>query len=144
LVRALSRLNLNGGKQVHEVLVVDDEEEAYRLVDKALSEHKKYKTSFAEGGLQGLAAIQAQRPDVVILDLFMPDMDGFTLLENMRSDSGMYDIPVIILTGADLSTADQERLSQFEQSLLTKSAFDEEKLLTSLHKAIKKFEKSSK
>ncbi|MBN2501809.1 MAG: GAF domain-containing protein [Anaerolineales bacterium] len=143
LVRALSRLNLNGGKEVHEVLVVDDQEEAYRLVDKALSQHKKYKTSFAEGGLQGLAAIQTKRPDVVILDLFMPDMDGFTLLENMRSDSGMYDIPVIILTGADLSEADQERLRGFEQSLLTKSALNEEELLTSLHQAIKKFEKTS-
>ncbi len=143
LVRALSRLNLNGGKEVHDVLVVDDEEEAYRLVDKALSQHKKYKTSFAEGGLQGLAAIQSKRPDVVILDLFMPDMDGFTLLENMRSDSGMYDIPVIILTGADLSEADRERLNSFEQSLLTKSALNEDELLISLHQAIKKFEKTS-
>ena len=126
------------------VLVVDDEEEAFRLVDKALSQHDKYRTSYAEGGLQGLAAIQTKRPDVVILDLFMPDMDGFTLLENMRSDSGMYDIPVIILTGADLSEADRERLSSFEQSLLTKSALSEDELLNSLHQAIKKFEKTPK
>jgi signal transduction histidine kinase/DNA-binding response OmpR family regulator len=143
LVRALNRLNLDGGKPVHNVLVVDDEIESYLLVQKALSQHQNYKTEYAEGGLRGLAEIQTKRPDVVILDLFMPDMDGFTLLENMRSDSGMYDIPVIILTGADLTEEQIARLNQFEQTLMDKSKFSEEELLNFMHSVLMKYKKPS-
>ena len=141
LVKAVKRLNLNGKKFVHDILVIDDDPNALRLVETALSGEKSYRVNFAEGGLQGLSVIQTQPPDAVILDLFMPDLDGFSLLENIRRDPMTKDIPVLVITGGDLTEEQKQRLAQFEQDMLKKELLTAEDLLDSLHSALKKFEK---
>ena len=67
----------------------------------------------------------------------MPELDGFGLLENVRSDPRLCEIPVIIFTAGDLNEAQRDRLSEFSQMMLYKSSFKEEELLNSIKQVLK-------
>jgi DNA-binding response OmpR family regulator len=84
-------------KKRYKVSVIDDEKE---LVDaiKQLLEPRDFSVSYAYGGRTGLEVIRSERPDVVILDINMPDMDGRDVLYAMKQDAAICDIPVIMLT----------------------------------------------
>jgi GAF domain-containing protein/CheY-like chemotaxis protein len=75
LVNALDRLNLDG--TIREVLVVDDDPEDLRLVYRIFQDRDDYQITLAEGGHQALVAIRSRRPHAIVLDLFMPGLDGF-------------------------------------------------------------------
>lgn len=77
------------------ILIVDDEEFVRRLVAQVLT-RAGYKVDFAAGGEAALAGLAARRPDLVILDLMMPGMNGWTVLERMRAEGDT--TPVIVLT----------------------------------------------
>jgi CheY-like chemotaxis protein len=91
LVHALDRLNRSG--TIHDVLVIDDDPNDLRLIEKILNEHGHYKPILAQGGRKGWEAINAKVPHAIILDVFMPEMDGFTILEKLREDPTLRDIP---------------------------------------------------
>ena len=79
------------------ILVVDDERHIVRLVEVNL-ERSGYEVIAAYNGQEAVASAQAERPDMIILDVMMPRMDGFEALKELRSDSRTKDIPVIMLT----------------------------------------------
>lgn len=79
------------------ILVIDDEQGIRNLLDTLLS-RKGYDVVLADGGRKGLELFRRERPDVVVLDLKMPEMDGIAVLQQARSLKP--DQPVIILTGA--------------------------------------------
>ena len=133
LLKSLSRLNGNG--DIHNVLVIDDSEEDLRLMEKILKQGH-FTPILAKGGAQGWEMLLKQVSHAVILDLFMPDLDGFTILEKLRTDPHMKDIPVIVVTGADLTPEQQDQLSQFGQSLLHKASLNENELLSTVSKAL--------
>jgi len=87
------------------VLVVDDEENIVYLVESALR-LEGYTTASATTGAEALAAVEQQRPDAVVLDVMLPDVDGFTVLRRLR-DRGEH-MPVIFLTARD-ATDDRVR-----------------------------------
>jgi len=60
-----------------------------------------YRVRWAYSGAEGLQEMRARRPDVLLLDMLMPDMDGSTLLAAMRQDAALADIPVIVVTASD-------------------------------------------
>ena len=130
LLKALDRLNGDG--EIKDVLIVDDDINDLRLVQRILEQRTHYKVRIANGGLEGLVAIQEHPPQAVILDLFMPDIDGFALLETMRSDSALAKIPVIIFTAGDLTEEQHARLAEFSKMMLHKSNFNENELLSNL------------
>ena len=136
LIRALNRLNGDGTLQ--EVLVIDDDVDDLRLVERVLHQHTEYKVRIAQGGAEGLVAVQTRPPQAIILDLNMPEVDGFTVLEMIRQDPIFKDIPVIIFTAGDLSESDRARLQKFSLDLLYKSEFREEDLLSSLQKVLQR------
>src|ERR1041385_8126757 len=65
----------------------------------------------ADGGEAGVLAVQRERPAVVVLDLLMPDLDGFAVVEQLRADPLVADVPIIVLTSKDMTREDRERLS---------------------------------
>ncbi len=132
LIRALERLDRNG--DIHRVLVVDDSDEDLRLVERIIKEHTEYEPMLAPGGQAALNILQSSVPDAVILDLYMPDLDGFTLLENIRSDPRLHDTPVLILTGGDLTEEQRAFLREKSQAFIHKSELREEDLLNYLEK----------
>ena len=73
----------------------------------------------------------------MILDLFMPEMDGFTLLEKMRSSEKLREVPVIVVSGGDLTLEQQKMLQDFGQRMIQKSALNEQQLLSTLERALK-------
>ncbi len=79
------------------ILAVDDEPNIVRLIQVNL-ERQGYQVETANNGAQALAKIKANRPDLVVSDVMMPEMDGFELLANIRRDPTLMDLPVIMLT----------------------------------------------
>ena len=79
------------------VLVVDDEINIVRLIQVNLERHG-YPVETANNGVQALAKIRDSRPDLLVSDVMMPEMDGFELLANVRRDPALMDLPVIMLT----------------------------------------------
>ena len=86
------------------ILVIDDEEGIRSLLDTLLG-RKGYEVVLADGGRKGLELFRREHPDAVVLDLKMPEMDGMTVLTQLRSAD--HTLPVIILTGA--GTPETER-----------------------------------
>jgi len=87
------------------ILVIDDEQSIRNLLDTLLS-RKGYDVVLAESGRQGLELFRRERPDVIVLDLKMPEMDGLTVLRQIKNlDPGK---PVIILTGAGTAEAEKQ------------------------------------
>ncbi len=98
LLGALERMPLQGDT----VLVVDDEPEALRLFRRMLSSGgKSYRVLRAQNGRQALEVLARERPDAILLDLVMPDMDGFQLLAAKNADPALRDIPAIVLSARD-------------------------------------------
>lgn len=111
------------------VLVVDDHEDNLMLL-KLILGTRGLECLAATDGLQALEIAQAQRPDLILLDLEMPVMDGFTMLEALKADSRTKGIPVIILTATYLQPASVERgLSLGADEYLTKPIHTEELLV---------------
>ena len=79
------------------ILAVDDEPNIVRLIQVNL-ERDGYTVETANNGAQALAKIRANRPDLLVSDVMMPEMDGFELLANIRRDPMLADLPVIMLT----------------------------------------------
>jgi CheY-like chemotaxis protein/anti-sigma regulatory factor (Ser/Thr protein kinase) len=136
LTNTVNHLNKDG--QIHNILVIDDDPGDLRLVQKMLESNGKFQITLANGGRIGWEELIKNRPDAVILDLFMPDLDGFTLLGNMRSNQKFADLPVIVLTGADLTAEQHTQMAQLGQQMLTKGLLRERELLNTLDNALKK------
>jgi PAS domain S-box-containing protein len=137
LVHSLDRLNRDG--KIREVLAIDDDLDDLRLVQRILEESGKYQVRVANGGPEGLVAIRTRPPHAIILDLFMPGVDGFTLLQTIRTDPALRDIPVIIFTAGDLAEEQRQRLAEFSHEMVSKGLFKENDLLTSIERALEHF-----
>jgi signal transduction histidine kinase/DNA-binding response OmpR family regulator len=142
LVGALNRLNGDG--KIREVLVVDDDPNALRLIQKIFQQTDRYKLTLAEGGKAGWETLTKRTPHAVILDLFMPEMDGFTILEKMRESAKLRHIPVVVVSGGDPTPEQRRQLSEFGQRLISKSTLSERDLLSVLERALKRVEVPSK
>jgi CheY-like chemotaxis protein len=136
LVCALDHLNKDG--TVHDVLVIDDDPNDLRLIEKILNQHGQYKPILAEGGRKGWEAMNRKTPHAIILDLFMPDMDGFTILETMRESSILRDVPVVVLSGGGLTNEQLQQLNDFGQRLITKGSLNEQQFIETIGNALKR------
>lgn len=136
LINAINHLNHDG--KIHEILVIDDDPEDLRLIQKMLDGCNGYHLTFADGGENGWEMLRSSHPDAVILDLFMPDLDGFTLLGNLRANPQFRELPVIVLTGADLTAEQHAKLTLLGQQMLTKGSLRERELLNTLEVSLRK------
>lgn len=136
LLGALNRLNSDGS--IQRVLIIDDSPEDLRLVEKMLSGKGAYQPILAEGGLAGWQTLEKNRPDAILLDLFMPDLDGFSILERLHSAPDLRDIPVLVISGAELTAEQKQKLDKLGQQLLQKNLLSEPEFFATLEKALKK------
>jgi YesN/AraC family two-component response regulator len=120
------------------VLIVDDDARARQLTQEAVQQGlPDYVLHTAVNGAEGLAAMLHNPPDLVVLDLMMPEMDGFEVLERMRSDARTRQIPVVILSSRQLSLADIKRLENFTAvTLRSKDVFTQDEIAASVHQAL--------
>jgi YesN/AraC family two-component response regulator len=104
-----------------------------RIVQSSLGKHQVLK---ARNGREALELMQAKRPDLVLLDLMMPELDGFGVLEAMREKEATRDIPVIVLTGQILTEKEMARLNRGVATVLGKGLFSVEETLTLIDAAL--------
>jgi signal transduction histidine kinase/CheY-like chemotaxis protein len=103
------------------LLVEDDADQRERL--RAWLEGQHWLVQEAANGREALACLQADRPDVILLDLMMPEMDGFAVVAALQNEPRWRDVPVIVITARDLDAQDRARLNSGVQSVLVKEAF---------------------
>ncbi len=86
------------------VLVVDDDERMRRLVRDLLTSHN-YRVVTARDGAEAISVARSEKPDVILMDVFMPKMDGYAALDELKKDAATKGIPVVMLTavGYDLN-----------------------------------------
>jgi signal transduction histidine kinase/CheY-like chemotaxis protein len=121
---------------VNEILVVDDEPSALQLLKRILATQPHFKVLDAANGKQALAVVQSHRPDLILLDLMMPEVDGFTVLETLKSNPATHDIPVIVVTAKEITAEDRERLNGKMAALYNKSMFTADQLLADIAAAL--------
>ncbi|TEU19813.1 MAG: response regulator [Anaerolineales bacterium] len=84
-------------EEKRKVLCIEDEPEMIDLI-KLILERKGFEVLGAVGGEEGLEAIRRERPDLILLDLMMPEVDGWEVYRQMKADEQLKDIPVIVVT----------------------------------------------
>jgi signal transduction histidine kinase/DNA-binding response OmpR family regulator len=144
LVAAVKNLSLSKERTVHDILVIDDDPDVLQLIKATLRDEPTYRIQYANGGFNGLEKMKERRPDALILDLIMPDLDGFSILETMQGDQDLRSIPVIILTAADLSIEERMQIEKYKRNFLQKGSFRGDDLITFLENALDKIESKGK
>ncbi|MBN1146597.1 MAG: pyridoxal-phosphate dependent enzyme [Anaerolineales bacterium] len=105
------------------ILIADDEADARRLVRRILQAQGEYTFFEAVNGREALDLVNKERPDLLILDLMMPEMDGFAVLDHLKMDPDTAEIPVIVSTAKELTPDEKERLQGQIQALMQKGSF---------------------
>jgi signal transduction histidine kinase/DNA-binding response OmpR family regulator len=116
-------------------LVVDDDATTRELLRRTL-EAEGWSVAEAENGRVGLDRVAAAAPSVILLDLNMPEMDGFEFLAHLRQEAAWRHIPVIVVTAKDLSAEERRALDSGVQSILQKGAYRREELLAQIREQV--------
>jgi signal transduction histidine kinase/DNA-binding response OmpR family regulator len=131
IAAALSRLSPREGR----ILVVDDDPNVVDMVRQLLDEDP-YEIVAAADGQEALDAVARRRPDVILLDLLMPNMDGFAVIEHLQQDPQHRLIPVVVLTAKTLSGSEQAWLEQSVVKVVHKMGLDRSAFIRELRNAL--------
>lgn len=115
------------------ILVVDDEMHLAKIIQFTL-EHAGYSTAIAFDGREALAMVQEENPDLVILDLMLPGVDGYKVCNILKKDENLKRIPVIILSARDFER--EELAEPLSADLLMQKPFNTEELLSQILRLI--------
>ena len=119
------------------ILIVEDDELQRERVREWL-EGQQWIVQEAENGRQALASLQGANPDLILLDLMMPEMDGFAVVAALQKERAWRDIPVIVITSLDLDAKERERLSSGVQSVLVKEMFQPADLINHIRQLVRR------
>ena len=133
LMRAVGR-HVRGGDRA-QVLVVDDDPKTRDMLRRTLQK-AGWTVAEAANGCEALEALERAKPALVLLDLLMPDMDGFEVLERLNGDATWREVPVIIVTAKDLTPDDIERLNGRVAKVLQKGTYERRDLVRDIHAMI--------
>jgi CheY-like chemotaxis protein len=106
------------------VLLIDDQDDALRLLGDLLRTHGNFRVYTAHNGVEGLQQVAIRRPQLIILDLRMPEMDGFAVLQELRQNPETSGIPVMVVTSDD-TLKPEEQLSLASVNVLMKTAISQ-------------------
>jgi threonine synthase len=116
--------------EVKKVVLVEDNPLDARLISRILQMSRPMVIKQVQIGREAIKVIRAEEPDLIILDLIIPDMSGFQILQELKRDENLDSIPVIVITAKDLSEAEKQLLvSNHVNSTWQKGKFDREKLI---------------
>jgi CheY-like chemotaxis protein len=118
-----------------QALIVDDDQATRRLV-RNLLEKEGWLVSEAENGLVGLERVKDSRPDLIVLDLMMPEMDGFVFAQELRLNEDSRTIPILVVTAKDISEEERQRLNGQVLKVLEKRSLSRDQLLDDIRREI--------
>ncbi|MCI0555828.1 MAG: pyridoxal-phosphate dependent enzyme [Anaerolineae bacterium] len=133
----LSALNNVTPNRFPRVAVVDDSPEARRLIRRILQSQGDFEIFEAVDGREAIELVTREHPDLVILDLMMPEVDGFAVLDSLRSKPDTANIPVIVATAKELTVDEKARLQGQIQSLMQKGDFLNDEFLEEVRSLIR-------
>ncbi len=133
LSKILHKYKSDNSSQV--IMVVDDVKDNREIISRHL-EQEGWQVEEAENGQIALEKIAASLPQVLILDLMMPEMDGFELVEQLHENKEWQSIPIIILTAKDLTLEDRQRLNGYAEKIIQRCGRDEENLASEVTKLL--------
>jgi CheY-like chemotaxis protein len=110
------------------VLVVEDQADLRELMRRML-EQEGWVVAEAETGRVALDRVAENRPELIVLDLMMPEMDGFSFIEALRQNLAWRSIPIVVVTAKDLTEEDRLRLNGYVQYIVDKGSHNQEDLL---------------
>ncbi|MFN8454408.1 MAG: PAS domain S-box protein [Anaerolineae bacterium] len=138
LVKALKHVTPTAQERI-KVLVIDDHADDILLIRRIFEAQTNYKIIEASSGKQGLELAHTVNPDLVILDLTMPEMDGFSVVEALKHNEKTHSIPIIVVSAKELNLAEQNLLTGQVEVLLRKGIFTENELLEDVSQALNRF-----
>jgi CheY-like chemotaxis protein/nitrogen-specific signal transduction histidine kinase len=137
LERALAAAGIpaaaNGSQ--HTVLVVDDDPKAIKLLRSYL-ESAGYRVLSATNWQEGIDLARQQHPDLIVLDLLMPEVNGFEVVEALKRDAAMATIPIVIVTAKQMSAEDHIRLNGDVMKVIEKAEFDQGQFIGEVKRAM--------
>jgi signal transduction histidine kinase/CheY-like chemotaxis protein len=122
-----------GTREPARALIIEDDPASRELLRRSL-EQDGWQVGEAANGREGLRALESERPDLILLDLMMPEMDGFALLEALRANAAWSSVPVLVVTARELSSEEQRRLEGRVRQILRKGAHSREELVREIRR----------
>jgi PAS domain S-box-containing protein len=135
LAAVLRKYRVNSANQPPSLLVLEDDEPTREMLRRTLV-NLGYQVTEATNGREGIERLQEQVPSAILLDLMMPEMDGFQFLEEVRRREHWQRIPVVVLSSKELTTEDRERLNGRVLQILEKSATSRDDLLNTVRRLL--------
>jgi CheY-like chemotaxis protein len=117
------------------VLIVEDDP-AQRMSIRSVMEPQQWRVTEADNGRVALDMLAKEIPDIILIDLMMPEMDGFQLITALRERPDWRHVPVIVITALDLTPADRKRLNSGVEGILLKNSFDPAQLVQTVRQAV--------
>jgi signal transduction histidine kinase/DNA-binding response OmpR family regulator len=122
-------------RQNQSILIVEDDN-VTRAMIRRLLEREGWAVYEASDGKDGLDQVAAHRPGLILLDLMMPQMDGFSFVAELRQTPEWSDIPVVVITAKDLTEEEQRKLGEHAERVLRKGTYGKEALLREIQRYI--------
>jgi CheY-like chemotaxis protein len=135
VIETLNRVTKQTDRTHIHVLVVDDDPHVADMLHQILPA-TEFVLNSAEDGVAGLEAIALQRPDVLLLDIMMPRLDGFGVIEQLRANPITQDLPIIVISAKELTDDESARLKESVTFIMRKQGFDGEKLVQEIKIAL--------
>jgi DNA-binding response OmpR family regulator len=133
---ALNRVIIQGDRRQKRVLVVDDDPNISDMLRQYLPE-TDFILDSALDGVAGLVAVEANRPDIILLDIVMPRLDGFGVIESLRAEPKNRDLPIIVISAKELTAAESARLKETVTYIMKKQGFQGEQLVEEVNSLLK-------
>lgn len=117
------------------LLLVEDDAPTREMMRRML-EKEQWTVMEAENGQVALEQMTNQQPELILLDLMMPQMDGFTFVNVLQQNEAWRSIPVVILTAKEITAEDRQQLNGYVENILQKGAYTREELLSQVRKLV--------
>ncbi|HBY81590.1 MAG TPA: hybrid sensor histidine kinase/response regulator, partial [Cyanobacteria bacterium UBA11148] len=125
------------------ILLVEDDAPTREMMRRML-EKEGWTVIEAENGQLALEQMAQNQPRLILLDLMMPQMDGFTFVHELQNHESWRFIPVVVLTAKEITPQDRQRLNGYVENILQKGAYQREELLGQVHKLVSRLNSSGK
>lgn len=123
------------GTSAGKILIIDDDEDAAELIRRSVEE-VGFSTRHAANGLEGLAMLSEERPAAIVLDVRMPLMDGFSVIEHLARTGDLSEIPIVVVSGQDMNIAEHRRLTAAAHRVFTKGMVSPRQIAQSLQEVV--------
>ena len=134
LLSALSRVTPD---RYPRVAIVDDHADARRLIRRILQSQGEYTIYEATNGVEAIELAKKELPDLMILDLMMPEVDGFAVIDALKADEATASISVVVVTAKELTRDEEQRLKGRIDTLMQKGEFLNDELLDEVRSLVK-------